>query len=126
MHRGYAASPEDPVVEGVAVVVLVRAESMSDTLDRVENRAHEVVSGIDLELGANNARKTYRTDMSRQVPNAVVRLEDATVEVGIAQDAVVVCRIDLGAEDTLDALICALLHLLPQLKVLLDGLVAGR
>lgn len=50
---------------------------------------------------------------------------DAAVEVGIAEHTVVVSGIDLGTKYAFDALIVSLLHVLPQLQVLLDGLVTG-
>lgn len=39
-----------PEVLGVTIPILIRPQGVSDTLDRVDDRASEIVSGIDLPL----------------------------------------------------------------------------
>lgn len=43
---------EHPVIKGVAIVVLVRAERMRHSLDGVEDGTDKVIRGIHFVLGA--------------------------------------------------------------------------
>jgi hypothetical protein len=51
---GHFAGLEDPIIERVAVVVLVRAQRVRHALYAVHQRRAKVVHGVDLVLGAGS------------------------------------------------------------------------
>eukprot|EP00964_Phaeocystis_antarctica_P067193 scaffold40659_cov71-Phaeocystis_antarctica.AAC.6 len=99
---------DEPLVLRVAVRVLPVAQRVRHALDRVDDRAGQVVRGVDLVL----------------VLGLVVRDQVGAEGARVAQRAVVVLHVDLGAHAALEALLGGLLHLAPQPEVLGHGLRA--
>ena len=94
-----------PVVQGTVLLILQGAQAVGDALQRVLNGMGKVVHREDAPLGA--------------LP--VVVDEADAVDDGVAHVEVAAGQVDLGAEGHLALLHLAVLHLLKQPQVLLDG-----
>lgn len=101
---------QHPGVLSIAVPVLGGPESVCDTLERVDNGASKVVSGVNLPLGTS----------------PVVGLVVAAVDDGVAHGLVGVVDRYLCPEAVLAALLGVILHLLKGSQVLLDCAVAAN
>lgn len=105
-----AKGVEEPLVLGVTVGVLGRAESVGDALVAVNDGAGKVVHGVHLPGSAG----------------AVVSIVGvAAVDDGVAHGLVGVVDRHLGTDAVGDTLLGTLLHLLKDAEVLLDGALAA-
>lgn len=100
---------DEPLVLGIAIVVLGGTQSVCDALDRVDDGAAEVVGRVHLPLGAS----------------AVVVLGVASVNDGVAHGLVGVVDRHLCADAPPCALLGALLHLLKPGQGLLGAHLAA-
>ena len=103
-----AERAQHPLVLRVAVFVFGRAESVGDALERIDERATEVVGRVDLP----------------GVAGAVVGLVAAPVDDGVAHGFVEVVDGDLGADGPALALGRVLLHLLEAAEIVFGRGVA--
>ena len=55
-----------PLILGVTIPVLVRPQGMSDTLDRVNNRAGEIICRINLPFFTTACRELVRWERERR------------------------------------------------------------
>jgi hypothetical protein len=100
----------EPLVLCITVVVLGGTQGVRHPLERIDNRAAEVVGGVDLPC----------------VSSAVMCLGVAAVDDGVAHGFVRVVDRHLCADAPLEALVAARLHQLEPGQVVLDaGVAAG-
>ena len=101
---------DHPVVQGTVLLILQRAQAVGDALQRVLNGMGKVVHGEDAPFGT----LPMVVDEADAVDHRVTHVEVAAG------------KVDLGPEGHLPLLHFAVLHLLKQPQVLLDGTVPVR
>ena len=113
IDRAEVQSFYHPIVLGVTIPVLVCPQSVGDTLNRVNDRAGKIVSGIDLPLLAITCCELGRVGRKRgNSPRAMMGQDITPVYDRVAHSFVGVIDANLGSNTPFETILGSGFHLL--------------